>query len=143
MGIIKYSNSRDLVDAKEIKKGWKEHMEGRYRKDLNEPDYYDGVISHPEPDILESKVKWALGSTAVNNASGRDGLPIELFKTLKDDTNKALHSLCQQIWKTEQWPQDRKRSILISIPRKGSTKDCANHRIIALIFHSSTVMLKI
>ena len=99
MGIIKYSNSRDLADAKEIKKGWKEYMEGRYRKDLNEPDYYDGVISHPEPDILESKVKWALGSTAVNKASGCSGIPVELFRTLMDDALKVLHSICQQIWR--------------------------------------------
>ena len=143
MGTVKDRNGRDLVDAKEIKKRWKEYMEEWYKKDLNELDYYNGVVSHPEPDILESEVKWVLGSTAVNNASGCDGIPIELFKTLKDDTNRALHSLCQQIWKTEQWPQDRKRSILISISKKGSTKDCANHQIIALISHSSMVMLKI
>ena len=113
------------------------------KKDPSEPDGYSGVASHPEPDMLGSEVKWALGSTAVNKVSGCDGIPVELFKTLKDDTNRALHSLCQQIWKTEQWPQDRKRSILISISKKGSTKDCANHQIIALISHSSMVMLKI
>ena len=143
MGTIKDRDGRDLVDAKEIKKRWKEYMEEWYKKDLNEPDYYNGVVSHPEPDILESEVKWVLGSIAGNNGSGCDRIPIELFKTLKDDTNKVLHSLCQQIWETEQWPQDWKRSILISIPRRSSTKDCANHRIIALISHSSTVMLKI
>ena len=87
---------------------------------------YDGVVSHPEPDIPESKVKWTLGSTAVNKASGCDGIPVELFKILKDNAIKALHSICQQIWKTQQWPQDWKRSILIPIPKKDSTKECAN-----------------
>ena len=86
-----------------------------YEKDLNELDYYDSVVSHPEPDILECEVKWALGSTAVNKASGHDGIPVELFKTLKDEVIKVLHSICQQIWKTQQWPQDWKRSILIPI----------------------------
>ena len=90
MNTIKDRNGRDLVEAKEIKKRWKEYMEEWYKKDLNEPDYYSGVVSHPEPDILESEVKWVLGSTVVNNASGCDGIPIELFKTLKDDTNKVL-----------------------------------------------------
>ena len=137
MGIIKYSNSRDLADAKEIKKGWKEYMEGRYRKDLNEPDYYDGVISHPEPDILESKVKWALGSTAVNKASGCSGIPVELFKNIEDDAVKLLHSICQQILKTHQWSQDGERSMLIPVPKKGSTKECSNHWSVALISHAS------
>ena len=92
-------------------------MRKLYKKDLNEPDYYDGVVSHPEPDILESEVKLALESTAVNKASGCDKISVELFKTLKDDAIKVLHSICQQIWKTQQWPQDWKRSILIPIPR--------------------------
>ena len=104
MGTIKDRNSRDLADTEEIKKRWKEYMEELYKKDFNEPGYYDGVISHPEPDILESKVKWALGSSAVNKASGCDRSPVELFKTLKDDAIKVLHSICQQIWKTQQWP---------------------------------------
>ena len=105
--------------------------------------YYDGVVSHPEPDIPESKVKWALGSTTVNKASGCDGIPVELFKILKDNAIKVLHSICQQIWKTKQCPQDWKRSILISIPKKDTTKECDNHQTIAVISHASKVMLKI
>ena len=102
MGTVKDINVRDLVDAEEIKKRWKEYTEERYKKDTNELDYYDGVVSHPETDILESKVQWALGSTAAaaNKASGYDGIPVELFKTLKDDAIKVLHLICQQIWKT-------------------------------------------
>ena len=143
MGTIKDRNSRDLEDAEEIKKRWKEYTEELYKKDIHELDYYDGVVSDPEPDILESEIMLALGSTAVNKASGYDEIPGELFKTLKDDTIKVLHSICQQIWKTQQWPQDWKRSILIPIPKKGSTKECANHWTIALISHASKVMLKI
>ena len=111
-----------------------ERLHGRtvFLKDLNEPDYSDGVISHPEPDILECEVKWVLRSTAVNKASGCDGIPVELFKTLKDDAIKVLHSICQQIWKTQQWLQDQKMSILIPIPKT-----------IALIFYAGKVMLKI
>ena len=116
-------------------------MEELYKKYLNEPNYY-GVVSHPEPDILECEVKWALGSPVANRASGCNGIPVELFKTLKDDAIKVLYSICQQIWKTQQWPQDWKRSILIPIPKKGSTKECSNHRTIALISHASKVMLK-
>ena len=123
MDTIKDRNGRDLVDAEEIKKRWKEYTEELYKKDLNELDNYDGMVSYPEPDILECEVKWTLGSTAVNKASGYDGIPIELLKTLKDDAVKVLHSICQQIWKTQQWPQDWKRSILIPIPKKGSTKE--------------------
>ena len=102
MGTVKDINVRDLVDAEEIKKRWKEYTEERYKKDTNELDYYDGVVSHPETDILESEVQWALGSTAAaaNKASGYDGIPVELFKTLKDDAIKVLHLICQQIWKT-------------------------------------------
>ena len=99
--------------------------------------------SHPEPDILGCEVKLVSGSTAVNKASGLNGIPIELFKTLKDNAIKVLHSICQQIWMTQQWPQDWKRSVLISIPKKSSTKECANHWKIALISHASKVMLKI
>ena len=104
MGTVKDINVRDLVDAEEIKKRWKEYTEERYKKDTNELDYYDGVVSHPETDILESEVQWALGSTAAaaNKASGYDGIPVELFKTLKDDAIKVLHSIRQQIWKTQQ-----------------------------------------
>ena len=121
MGTIKDRNSRELVDAEEIKNRWKEYTE-LYKIDLNELDCYNGVVSHPQPDILESEVKWALGSIAVNKASECDGIPEELFKTLKDDVFKVLHSLCQQIWKTQQWPQDWKRSVFIPVPKKGSTK---------------------
>ena len=122
-------------------------MEGIQRrtvqKDLNEPDYYDGVVSLPESYILECKIKWVLRSTDVNKASGCNEIPAELFKSLKDDVSKVLYSLCQQTWKTQQWPQDWKRSIFIQIPKKGSTKECANHWTTALISHASKVMLKI
>ena len=100
-------------------------MEELYNKDLNELGQYNDVVIHPEPDILECEVKWALGITDVNKANGCNGIPIELFKTLKDNAIKVLHSICQQIWMTQQWPQDWKRSILIPIPKKGSTKECA------------------
>ena len=102
MGTIKDKQGRDLVDAEEIKKRWEEYTEELYKKDLNETDYYDGVVSHPEPDILECEIKWALRSSAVNKASGCDKIPAELFKSLKEDAIKVLHSLCQQIWKTQQ-----------------------------------------
>ena len=143
MGTIKDKNGRDLVDAEEIKKRWKDYMEELYRKDLNEPDYNDGVVNLPKPDVLDSEVKWALGNTVVNKTSGCNGIPLELFKTLKDDATKVLHSICQQIWKTQEWPQDWKRSIFIPVPKKGSTTECANHRTIALLSDASKVMLKI
>ena len=143
MGTIKDRNGRDLVDAGEIKKRQKEYTKELYKKDLNQPDYYNGPVSHPEPDILESEVKWALGSTAVSKASGYNGIPVELFKTLKNDAIKVLHSICQQIWKTQQWPQDEKRLVLIPISKKDSTKECANHQTVAIISHAIKVMLKI
>ena len=143
MGTIKDRSGRDLVDREEIKKRWKEYTKNCTKKYLNELDNYDGVVNHPEPDILECEMKWTLGSTAVNKASGHDEIPVELFKTLKDDAIKVLHSICQQIWKTQQWPQDWKRSILIPIPKKGSTKEFLNNWTIALIIHASTVILKI
>ena len=127
MGTIKIRNGKDVVDAEEIKKRWKEYTEELYKKDLNEPDNCDGMVSHPEPDILKCGVRWALGSITVNKTSGCNGISVELFKTLKDFAIKVLHPICQQIWKTEQWPQDWKRSILIPIPKKGRTKECANH----------------
>ena len=123
MGTIKDKNGRDLVDAEEIKRRWKEYMEELYNKDLNKLDQYDGVVSHPESDILECEVRWSLRSSAINKASGCDEIPAELFKSLKDDANKVLHSLRQQIWKTQQWPQDWKMSILIPLPKKGITKE--------------------
>ena len=101
------------------------------------------MITHLEPDILECEVKWALGSITANEDSGGDGIPAELFQILKDDAVKVLHSICQQIWKTQQWPQDWKRSVFIPIPKKGNAKDCSNYHTIALISHTSKVMLKI
>ena len=112
-------------------------------KDLNDPDNHNGVITHLEPDILKCEVKWALGSITMNKASGGDGIPVELFQILKDDAVKVLHSICQQIWKTQQWPQDWKRSVFIPIPKKGNAKECSNYCTIALISHASKVMLKI
>ena len=101
------------------------------------------MVTHLEPDILECEVKWALGSIAINKAHGGDRITAELFKILKDDAIKVMHSICQQIWKYQQWPHDWKRPIFIPIPKKGSTKECSNHRTVALIFHASKVMLKI
>ena len=117
-------------------------MEDLYKKDLNESDYYAGVVSHTKPDILECEVKWALGSTVVNKVSGCDRIPVELFKTLKDDAIKVLHSIRQLIWKTQQWPRTGKGQPFIPIPKKGSTKECSNHWTIAFILHASKVMLK-
>ena len=131
----------DLTEAEDIEKRWQEYTEELYKKDLH--DYHDGVITHQEPDILECKVKWALGSITTNKASGDDGIPVELFQILKNDTVKVLHSICQQIWKTHQWPQDWKRSVFIPIPKKGNAKECSNYRTIALISHASKVMLKV
>ena len=142
MGIIKDKNGSDLVDAEEIKR-WKEYMEELYKTDVHELDYYDGVVIHLEPDILECEVKWALRRTAVIKASGCYEIPAELFRSVKEDVIKVFHSLCQQIWKTQQWPQDWQRSILIPIPKKGSTKECANHQTVAHLTHASKFMLKI
>ena len=114
-----------------------------YKKDFCDPNNHDGVIIHLEPDILECEVKWALGSITTNKASGDDGIPAELFQILKDDAVKVLHSVCQQIRKTQQWPQDGKRSVFIPIPKKGNAKECSNNHTIALISHASKVMLKI
>ena len=113
------------------------------KRDLHDPDSHDGMITHLEPDILECEVKWALESITTNKASGGDGIPVELFQILKDDAVKVLHSICQQIWKTQQWPQDSKGSVFISIPKKGNAKECSNYHTIALISHASKVMLKI
>ena len=143
MGAIKDRNDMDLTEAEDIKKRWQEYTEELYKKDLNDPDDHDGVITHLEPDILECEVKWALESITTNKASGGDGIPVELFQILKDDTVKVRHSKSQQIWKTQQWPQDWKRSVFISIPKKGNAKECSNYRTIALISHASKVMLKI
>ena len=138
-----HRNGRDLTEAEVIKKRWQEYTEELYKKDLYDPDNHDGVITHLEPDILECEVKWALGSIITNKASGGDGIPVELFRILKDDAVKVLHSICQQIWKTQHWPQDWKRSVFIPIPKKGNAKECSNYRTIALISHVTKVMLKI
>ena len=119
------------------------HRRTALKKDLHNPDNHDGVITHREPDILESEVKWALGSITMNKASGGDGIPVELFQILKDDAVKVLHLICQRIWKTQQWPQDSKRSVFIPIPKKGNAKERSNCHTIALISHASKVMLKI
>ena len=113
------------------------------QKDLHDPDNHDCVITHLESDILECEIKRALGSISMNKASGGDGIPAELFQILKDDAVKVLHSICQQIWKTQQWPQDWKRSVFIPIPKKGNAKECSNYGTTALISHASKVMLKI
>ena len=122
---------------------WQEYTEELYKKDLHDPDNHDGVITHLEPDILECEVKWALESITMIKASGGDGIAIELFQILKDDAVKVLHSICQQICKTQQWPQDCKRSVFILIPKKGNTPKCSNYHTIELISHASKVMLKI
>ena len=135
MGTIKDRNGMDLTEA--------EYTEELYKKDLHDPDNHDGMITHLERNILECEVKWALGSITMNKASGGDGIPVELFQILKDDAVKVLHSICQQIWKSQQCPQDWKRSVFIPIPMKGNAKECPNYRTIALISNSSKVMLKI
>ena len=143
MGSIKDRNVRDLTEAENIKKRWQEYTEDLYKKHLRDQDNHDGVITHLEPDILECEVKWALESITTNKASGGDGFPVELFQILKDDAMKELHSICKQIWKTQQWPQDWKSSVFIPIPKKGNAKECSNYHTIALISHASKVMLKI
>ena len=143
MGSIKDRNGMDLTEAENIKKKWQEYTEELYKKNLHDSDNDDCVITHLEPDILERKVKWALGRITMNKASGGDGIPVELFQILKDDAGKVLHSICQQIWKTQQWPQDWNRSVFISIPKKGNAKECSNYHTIALIAHARKVMLTI
>ena len=133
----------DLTEAEDIKKRWQEYTEELYKKELHDPDNHDGVITDLEPDILECEVKWALESIATNKASGGNGIPVELFQVLKDDAVKVLYSICQQIWKTQQWPQDWKRSVFIPIPKKGNAKECSNYCRIALISHTSKIMHKI
>ena len=139
MGSIKDINGMDLTEAENIKKRWQEYIEELYKKDFHDPDNHDRVITHLEPDILDCEVKWALGSITTNKASGGDGIPVELFQIPKDDAVKVFHSTCQQIWKTQQWPQDWKRSVFIPIPRKGKPKECSNYCTIALISHTSNV----
>ena len=136
MGTIKDRNGMDLTQGEDIKKRWQEYTEELYKKDINDLDNHDGVITHLKPDILEYEMKLVLGSIPMNKASGGDGIPAELFQILKYDAVKVLYSICQQIWKTQQWSQDWKRSVFIPIPKKGN---CTT----ALISHASKVMLKI
>ena len=143
MGTIKDRNGMDLTEAEDIKKRWQQYSEELYKKELHDPDNHNGVITHLEPDILECEVRWVLGSIPLNKASRGDGIPVELFQILKDDAVKGLYSVCQQIWKTQQWPQDWKRSVFIPIPKKGNAKECSNYCTITLISHTSKVMLKI
>ena len=123
MGTIKDRNGMDLTEAEDIKKRWQEYTEELYKKDLHEPDNHDGEITHLKSDILEYKVKWTLRSNTTNKARGSDGIPVELFQILKDGAVKMLHSICQHIWKTQQWPQDGKRSVFIPIPKKAIPKN--------------------
>ena len=127
MGTIKDRNDMGLTEAKDIKKMCQEYTEELYKKDLHDPDNHDGVITHLEPDILECEDKWALGSIITNKATGGDGTSVELFQILKDDAVKVLHSICQQTWKTQQRPQDWKKSVFIPIPKKGNAKECSNY----------------
>ena len=131
----------DLTEEEDIKKRWQEYTEELYKKDLHDPDNHDGVITHLEPDILECEVKWALESITTNKASGGDGIPVEIFQILEDAAVKVLHSICQQIWKTQQWPQEGKRSVLI--PKGRQCQRMLNLHTIALISHTRKVMLKI
>ena len=132
----------EISITSDIQKRWQEYMKELYKKDLHDQDNHDDVITNLEPDILECEVKWALENT-MNKAGGGDGIPGELFQILKDDAVKVLHSICHQIWKTQQWPQHWKRSVFIPIPKKGNAKECSNYCTIALISHASKVMLKI
>ena len=140
IGSIMDRNGMDLTEAEDIKKRWQKYTEELYKKDLHDPDNLDGVITHThlEPDILECEVKWALGSTTMNKVCGGDGIPVELFQILKDDVVKVLHSVCQQIWKTQQWPQDWKRSVFIPIPKKGNAKNAQT----TTQLHSSHTLVK-
>ena len=143
MGLINDRNGLDLTEAEDIKKRWQEYTEELYKKELHDADNHDGVITHLEPEILECEVKWALKSITTNKASGGDEIPVELFQILQDDVMKVLHSICQQIWKTQQWSQDWKISVFIPILKKGSAKECSNYCTIGLISHASKGMLKI
>ena len=129
MGTVQDRNGKDI--AEQIKKRWQEYTE-LYKKGLNDTDNHDGVVTHLESNILECEVKWALGGITTNKASGGNGIPAELFQILKDDAVKVLHPVCQQIWKTQQWPQDWKRSVFIPVPKKSNAKECSNYHTIAL-----------
>ena len=141
MGSIKDRNGMDLIEAEDIKKRWQVYTEELYKKDLYDSDNHNGMIT--QPDFLECKVKWALGGVTTNKTSEGDGIPVELFQILKDDAVKVLQSICQHIWKTQQWSQDWKRSVFIPISKKGNNKECSNYHTIALISHAGTEVLKI
>ena len=133
MGTIKDRNAVGVTETEDIKKRWQEYTEELCKKDLHDLDNHDDVITHLEPDILECEPKWALGSITMNKARRGDGIPVELFQILKDDAVKVLHSICQQTWKTQQWPQDWKKLVFTPIPKKGNAKECSNYCTIALI----------
>ena len=141
MGTMKDKNSMDLTEAEDIKKRWQKCTEKLYKKNLHDPDSHYGVITHLEPDNLECEVKCAPGSIAMNKASGGDGIPVEPLQILKNDAVKVLNSICQQIWKTQQWPQDWKRSVFIPIPKKGKANECSNYLTIAVV-NSSHMLVK-
>ena len=138
MGTIKDRYGMDLTEADDISKRWQEYTEELYKKALYDPDNHDDMIIHLEPDILQCEVKWALGSITMNKASRSDGIPAELFQILKDDAVKLLHSICQQTWKTQQWPWDWKRSVFIPIPKKGNARECSSYHTM----HSSHTLVK-
>ena len=135
VGSVEDRNGMDLTEAEDIKKRWQEYIEELYKKDLHDPDNHNSVITHLEPDILECEVKWALESITTKKAIGGDGIPVELFHIWKDDAVKVLHSICQQIWKTQQWPQDWKSSVFIAIPEKGNAQTTTH-------LHSSHTLVK-
>ena len=143
MNTIKNRNTKDLIEAEQIKKRWQKYIQELHRKGFNDLDNHNSVATHLEPDNLKHEAKWAFKSITMNKASGGNGIPVELFQILKDDAVKVLHSICQQIWKTQQWPRDCKTSVFIPIPKKGNAKECSNYHTIALISHASKVMLKI
>ena len=144
MGMIKDRNGKDLTEAEEVKNMWQEYTKDLYKSGHNDLDNCNAMVTNLEPDILGCEVKWVFGRITMNKASGGDGrIPAELFQILKDDGVKLLHSICQQIWKTHQWPQDWKRLVFIPIPKKGNGKECSNNHTVALISHASKLMLKI
>ena len=142
-GSINGRDGMDLTETENIRRRWQEYTKKLYKRDLHDPDDHNGVITHLEPDILECEVKYTLGSITTNKASGGDGISTELFQILKDDALNVLRSICQQIWKTQQWPQDWKRSVFIPIPKKGNAKECSKYHTSVVISHASKVMLKI
>ena len=142
MGTIKDRNSKDLTEAEEIKRRWQEYTE-LYKTCFNDPDNHSGVVTHLEPVILECEVKWAWGNMTTEKASGGDRIPAGLFQILKDDSVRVLRSVCQQIWKTQQWPQDWKRSVFIPIPKKSNVKQCSNYHTVVLISHAGKITLKV